>query len=273
MALARAGWLSRSTAILVAFAVSICSCSAQFPVDSNLEDEIGLSTSEVLRLRGYLAIDHIVPTQDGYALNLVEARSPLIDYDNNPDLVNKEPVLFIHGTLFNATCFINDTPKPASPKDYSCYNASQMSREDIEALYRGSPNAESLVLMLVDFGHRVFLMNRRNTLASLKAYATYYNKKDEGPLYEVVSAASSLFDPLGLLDPIRSYIEALAKTFDPIFWNFSLDEAAEYDLPAAVDFVLRRARRRTLAAVGWSAGGAIIEMGLVVNPELNQKSE
>lgn len=110
----------------------------------------------MLRLTGYLAKDCTVLTQDGYALNLVEGWNPLIDYDCT------EPVMFIYGTLSNAICFITDTPEPASPKDYSKHNASQM-----EKLYKDSPKSQSLVLVLLGLCHKVFLINRRITLASL----------------------------------------------------------------------------------------------------------
>lgn len=234
---------------------------------SNINDEIGLSTSEVLRLRGYTAIDHTVLTQDGYALNLVEAANPLINYTDNPDLTNKEAVLFIHGILFNANCYISDTPEPAGPKDFSRLNASQLSEQQIYDLYDGSPNVESLVFMLLDFGHRCFLANSRSTLASQKAYVDYYN------IPYLIDLFNNLTRTALPRNQFSDHLQMLALAVNARYWNFSLDEEAAYDLPAAVDQTLKLTNSRTLAVVGWSMGGAIIEMGLATQPMLNQQSK
>lgn len=269
-------WWHRLIWALVVLALA-SGCSAQSYLDSNIEDEIGLNTSQVLRLRGYLATDHTVLSQDGFAVNLVEAENPLVDY-SSPYVARKEPVLFIHGTLFNATCFITDTPAPASPKDFSRYNASRMSHAGLESLYAGNPNSLSLVLILLDFGHKVYLLNRRNTIASQRAYAMANNMTytENAPNNGSAAAAAALLDPAGLTDPnnaFTSYFASLAATVDSPRWNYSVDEAAQYDLPPVVDLILRLTGFRTLVAVGWSSGGQIIEMGLATQPDLNQKSK
>lgn len=277
---ARGGcWFYRSTEFLIA-CVIICTCSAHsYDRISNLEDLSDLSTSEVLRLRGYLAEDHTVCTQDGYALNLVEAYNPLINYTNNPALVNKEAVLFIHGTLFNATGFISHAPVSVEPKDFSRLNASKMSPDKLIELYDGSPNVESLVFMLLDFGHKIFLLNRRNTIASRQAYdqkhvvsADEDDQSDDGE--HVQTGARSLFD-LDYLpwNPFSAQVESFSSIEDESYWNFSLDEMAKYDLPDTIEYILRLIKRNSLAALGWSSGGAIIEMGLSTQPILNEKSK
>jgi pimeloyl-ACP methyl ester carboxylesterase len=62
-------------------------------------------------------------------------------------------------------------------------------------------------------------------------------------------------------------------TFNPDFWSFSLDEQAEFDLPAVVEFVLATTGKRRVHLVGLSCGGAIILLGLAAQPGLADKGE
>lgn len=270
--------LFRPIWVLVVFALT-SGCSAQSYLDSNIEDEIGLNTSQVLRQRGYVATEYNLPTQNGqFAVNVIVAENPLVDYSSSY-VAQKQPVVFWHGTLFNGTCFITDTPAPASPKDFSRFNASRMTDMGMRSLYAGIPNSLSLVLILLDFGHKVIVVNRRNVIASLKAYAMLNNKPyvDSPSVNGSAEAVAALLDPsTNLTDPnnaFLTYFQAVAATQDPSRWRYSTDEMARYDLPVVIDFTINITGFSTVITVGWSSGGQIILQGLSTQPELNKKSK
>ncbi|XP_039191868.1 lipase member M-like isoform X1 [Crotalus tigris] len=55
------------------------------------------------------------------------------------------------------------------------------------------------------------------------------------------------------------------------FWAFSFDEMAKYDLPAVVNFILRKTGQQQLYYVGYSQGAAIAFIAFSAMPELAQK--
>lgn len=60
---------------------------------------------------------------------------------------------------------------------------------------------------------------------------------------------------------------------NPCYWNFSLDEQALYDLPEAMNFILKKTGRSKMAVVGHSAGASMILMLLSDRPEEAKKCE
>ncbi|KAJ1944186.1 cholesterol esterase [Linderina macrospora] len=57
------------------------------------------------------------------------------------------------------------------------------------------------------------------------------------------------------------------------FWNFSIDEIANIDVPTTVDYILKETGAETLTYIGFSQGSAQMFMSLSRNKELNQKIE
>lgn len=58
---------------------------------------------------------------------------------------------------------------------------------------------------------------------------------------------------------------------DPRFWDFSHEDMAQYDIPAAVNYILKRTGRRTLAYIGHSRGTTVAFAALTIYPDLNRK--
>lgn len=67
--------------------------------DANSNDGFMGTTSDLIRLRGFEAIDHNVTTSDGYILNLVELLNPTIPNGYSAD---KRVMICIHGIRNNA---------------------------------------------------------------------------------------------------------------------------------------------------------------------------
>ncbi|KAJ1945985.1 cholesterol esterase [Linderina pennispora] len=57
------------------------------------------------------------------------------------------------------------------------------------------------------------------------------------------------------------------------FWNFSIDEIANVDVPTTVDYILKETGAKTLTYIGFSQGSAQMFMSLSRNKELNYKVE
>ena len=55
------------------------------------------------------------------------------------------------------------------------------------------------------------------------------------------------------------------------YWNFSLDEIINYDIPATVDYVLSATGQAKLTYIGFSQGTATMFAALAINPTLQSK--
>ncbi|XP_074153185.1 lipase member K-like isoform X1 [Sminthopsis crassicaudata] len=55
------------------------------------------------------------------------------------------------------------------------------------------------------------------------------------------------------------------------FWAFSFDEMAKYDLPATIDFIVKKTRQKELYYLGHSQGTTIAFISFSTNPKLAQR--
>jgi pimeloyl-ACP methyl ester carboxylesterase len=55
------------------------------------------------------------------------------------------------------------------------------------------------------------------------------------------------------------------------FWNFSVHELGIYDLPAKIDYILRKTKRKSLSYIGHSQAGTSLLIMLSMRPEYNRK--
>lgn len=58
---------------------------------------------------------------------------------------------------------------------------------------------------------------------------------------------------------------------DEEFWKFSFDEMAEFDLPACIDYILRKTSQKSLYYIGHSQGATIAFIAFSENKELSKK--
>lgn len=239
--------------------------------DKNAFDELGKTTAEIVKLRGFKAEDHEVTTTDGYILNLVKATNPLIN-GGKGGADGKPPVLFMHGYSNNANIWIVNSVD-AEPKDHSKQEVDKMCEEDLKKLAAGDKAFNSVAFTFLNFGHEVWLLNRRGTQQSQKHKDKSIEPKGAGGglLKGLTGGAKALAvlatDPSKLGEELKKIEESNSKKY----WDFSFDEEAKYDWPETIDYVLKESKASKLVLVGHSAGGALSISSQVEKPELADK--
>lgn len=243
-------------------------------------DQVRKSGTEIIRLRGYLAEEHLLITPDGYILTLVRATNPLIN-EGRSGLPNKDPILFVHGSFSAASIFVLNGIG-AQPKDYSHLDAGSMSQDELEDLLKDDPGAGALPLLAMNFGHEVWLLNKRGSEGSQRKIVRSGERVDvvdAGTFFPLTSSnTSGLTNSFQATNPISAFADAVknvstaaAKRAAANFWAFSLDEQIGIDFPMAVERVTNHTGRPKIAVVSHSAGGAITLAALAEKPELADK--
>lgn len=127
----------------------------------------GAPVSEIIRARGYLSEDHTIVTEDGYVLTMTRCMNPLIDRKRGRCL-GRRPFLFVHGTLIDASTFAMNSFDVEEAKDFSDVDVDSMSEKELIEKFNDEPSAKSLVFFALNFGHEVWLLNRRGSPLSQK---------------------------------------------------------------------------------------------------------
>lgn len=277
-------WSRCQTIALLAFTIQLAKASKDFiPAD-------GIpATSDLVKLRGFGAIDHYVTTNDGYILNLVEILNPTIP---NVYSESKDVILFAPGISNSANFFIVNSVG-ATPKNFAHLDAGSMSDDDMMKLFANDSTANSLPFLASNFGHRIFLLNRRGTSGSEghidpDKQPFYSHSMDKVVTKQVVGEGPERQGPAEhrqrrqVGNAIVNFFESLFNSDNknskhipnPRYWNFSLDEQMQYDIPAVIDYILDQTKKEKVAIVGHSTGSALTLMALSVYPDfLTDKSK
>lgn len=269
--------MKRNLLFLLFVVLKCCTTYTVCLDDRRGSDMIHASVADIIQSRGYIAEDHFVTTTDGYILNIVRARNPLVKYK-----VGRNPLLCIHGWTFSAKTFVVNSVN-TRPKDYSHINASKMGLKELDHLFRRDPAKNSLVFTALNFGHEVWLMNRRGSTPSLghldintQAYISPLNSlsglNPQQPVAPNIPQ-TNLTDFLLFVKNEQSDFTRLDGIINPKYWNFSLDEQAKYDLPETIDYILNVTKYERVSIVGHSAGAALALMMLSTKTEYASKGK
>lgn len=252
--------------------------------DGNSNDGFMGTSSDLIELRGFEAIDHYVTTTDGYILNLVELLNPTLP---NGYSESKDPILFIPGVRNNVNFFtINSIG--ARPENYADLNVNSMDDVELLELASSNPAANSLPFLASILGHSNWLLNRRGSSQS-QGHVGEDKQPYSNPIVTGYETIFGGFLPLngghrkrrqhgnlGVENPdsdARNFLQDLQNTLNPRYWNFSLDEQARYDVPEVIEYVLKETKKEKLAVVGHSTGSALVLMALTESPDLASKSK
>lgn len=265
-------------------------------------NEFTANLSQLVDLRGFKAYDHFVTTKDGYILNLVEVVNPAI-YNGTFKIRNnnKDPILFIHGSITNGKFFVINSIG-AVPKNFAHLDISSMNEEQIYKLLQEDQTASSLPLLASNFGHSVWILNRRGGYQSqghintkpflekpianiLTSFLSKSGIKTSEKFRQASNNHTVLYrrrrDNQSTLKLLRDIIfkhpkfnfNSIENQFNRKYWNFTLDDEAKFDIPAVIDHVLSETGKQKLSLVGHSAGSNLILMAQIIYPELEQKSK
>lgn len=245
-------------------------------------------TYKLVEKAGYKAEDYFVPTSDGYVINLVRIINPLIKkHKRKRD--HKKPIVFIHGLIENANCWLVMGVSEGQPHDWSHFDAANLSESQLKRLIGDDRTSRAFPFLLSNFGFDVWLMNRRNTLWSRDASPKYQLALKEAlaPTDRIKHSLESLFKLKKLLAAkkklsFRDIQQAISFNFmnevmednaKNKYYNFSYDEQAKFDLPCVFNFILDKTKHTKLNVLGHSAGGLLTLMLLASQPEWNSKSK
>ena len=302
--------LEKNISYLITLIICLLSIQQASSELDNDEDYLppGVTTAEILKLRGFVAEQHYVTTSDGYVLSLVKGTNPLLR--NSTIAARREPILFVHGVSSGGTLWIANSVS-ARPKDFTDIDVASSSLEQLIQQVGGDPSANAMPLLAMNFGYPIWILNRRGSLESLDKKTSggsdrMLTARDSGLtntaseiLPEIgrnrggsqanggrrASSSSSSGNSLGLvsykpltylvgvLTDFGSLAPLVGKSLDRNFWNYSFDEQAARDLPEVIDYVLNKSGRERLVLFSHSAGGAITLLALSSQPELTKKSK
>ncbi|XP_018305312.1 lipase 3 isoform X2 [Mycetomoellerius zeteki] len=202
------------------------------------QDEVHMTTPELIEAHGYVAETHQICTEDGYYLTvhrvLPNDRVPSVSL--NADIINTDAAVMNsedHNLSISAEnyqlseisgCYISSSRLPV------IINHGLVSSSADWVLL--GPH-KALAYVLCDNGYDVWLTNARGNTYS-KSHK-YYSIKDRD------------------------------------FWNFSWHEIGYYDLPATIDYILEKTGHSKLYYIGYSQGATTFYVMGSERPEYNAK--
>lgn len=235
---------------------------------------------EIMRQHEYKATEHIVTTHDGYRISLIRCTNPLIN-NGRKGLDEKEVVVIIHGTLANNNYIVVKSVN-ARPKDYRETDPSKMSVDELDKFLANDPARGNLCMLMLQFGHECWFVNKRGSPRS-RTRVNGHNpglEKTKGSISGLKSIVEHSFkelsspgaQPMAIFNSLTTQLyEQITKIANGDFWEYSLDEQAEYDVPQSIEYILKVTKRKTLAVIGHSTGGAITAMALANEPSIAAK--
>lgn len=244
-----------------------------------------LNTNNLVNRAGYESRTYHVPTQPGYYVNLIEIINPLIkrrEQESNTGPRIGHPVLFVHGLFASANYFVLMGAQGGEPSNWSEHQPATMSESQLQALIGHDIAARSLAFLLSNFGYSVWLMNGRSTKMSIAGNPHYNELTDDleqsnqwsswlWDLNRSINLQSNKSSIEEMNDELKKRIGDLKNESSP-YWSFSYDEQAQFDIPAAIEFVLEKTGQSKVSLIGQSAGSLLIALTNLQRPDLHPKS-
>ncbi|KAH0955978.1 hypothetical protein HN011_008776 [Eciton burchellii] len=196
------------------------------------QDEVHMTTPELIEAHGYKAEIHEIWTEDGYGLNVHRVLPPndrvscVPNVDSSINASNDNSIEY-HNSLNSSKASSCTGASPRLPvllcHGFICSSADWVLLGPQEAL----------AYVLCNSGYDVWLANcRGNTYSKQHKYYTIKDKE---------------------------------------FWNFSWHEIGYYDLPAMIDYILEKTGYSELYYIGYSQGTTVFFVMGSEKPEYNAK--
>ena len=194
--------------IVTSSLIKLVNCSNLDDIDKS--DDI----SQIIEARGFICETHYITTGDGYILGNYRIVNPLVSQSTSTFSGQKlKPIVMQSGLLGSAVDFIINSPRGfVNSSILKSYNSLDSIDFDLDG--------RNLGFILANLGYDVWLTNPRG------------NK---------YSSNHTTLDPRkGKIIKIRNNLKTINYDYLDMkqFWSFSLDEMANIDLPAIIDYVL-----------------------------------
>lgn len=179
------------------------------PQNPRIDDDLPyysptITAAELIRARGYHVEKYYLITPDDYQLELVHGTNPLA---NNSDAhVRRLPILFIHGVQQTGVSWLLSSAR-VEPRLYDQeHEPGSMDVEQLYELVKDDPARRSLPFLAMNFGHDVWILERRGFMAGSRRKVG----RRERTLVDAVIEMSSTylgggFSPHFDLNPGRPY--------------------------------------------------------------------
>lgn len=189
-------------------------------VEPDEDEDACRNISQLIRSRGFGVEEHEVTTEDGYILGIQRVINPLVDPAYRPKM---KPILLMHGVFSTSDNWVFQSlyarPTPWPPGPGQ-QQTPAAGKVKLSMAESDRRHPRSLAFYLANHGYDVWLGNFRGNFYCLK-----HNE---------------------------------LSVVDPQFWDFSLDEQVDYDLPAMIRYIQQITGHKKMGFVGWSQGATIM---------------
>lgn len=221
-------------------------------------EEFGKDTQGIIVRRKFETKTYLVRS-DGHDLELIRIVNPAIEGPK------RRPTLFVHGWAASSGIFVANSAD-VRPRDYSNIDIRHTSLDNLIRLLANEPAKDCLAFLMSCFGRDVWLLNRRPVSDSIRLNLT---NPFLYPSDWTFQSLSQLAEYLTMLT--QDLISSFGDNIKADFWDYSLDEQAEHDLPRVIDFIIEKTKATRVSLVTHSAGSAIALMMLTSRPEYADK--
>uniref|UniRef100_A0A6G1SDP3 Gastric triacylglycerol lipase n=1 Tax=Aceria tosichella TaxID=561515 RepID=A0A6G1SDP3_9ACAR len=227
----------------------------------NIVPDAYLDPPEFIRSRGFIPEIHYVTTQDNYIITLHRIINPLVPNGLRSRL---KPVLLQHGLFTSSFNFIINSDRNNERPRFDVRDLTRTQRLDTYHPPESVFSWQRIVEMISD----LTLAKLGLTQASGRLRAPQLS---DAMGFELANQGYDVW-----MGNSRGSTYSLNHTHydyqtDWRYWDFSFHEIGLYDLPACIDYILARRKRRSLAYVGHSQGNLAMFILQSFQPEWANK--
>lgn len=213
----------------------------EFALHDESNEGIGKFTmQEIIARSGYKYENHRVLSDDGYITQITRIINPLVD----PSQLKQPPVMLMHGGTIDPTVYVWASAIQHHPEPYPRTESS------------GPMTSwnRSIAFMLANNGYDVWLIGTRGSDSQNQDHVEYKGPKS--------------IDFSG-----QTKIELLPQAFLEAqkYWDFSMDEVIEFEIPRQIDKVLELTGARNVSILVISLSSMTVPPMVAKYPEVADK--
>ncbi|CAG2165664.1 unnamed protein product [Oppiella nova] len=250
-------------------------------------EDIDRDTAQIIESRGFKAENHRITTGDGYILTVTRIINPHVT-----DRSKLRPILLQHGYQCNANLWIINSMGELTDdgkwvEDNNDGPAQIIESRGFKAENHRITTGDGYILtvtriinphvtdrsklrpILLQHGYQcnanLWIIN---SMGELTDDGKWVEDNNDGPVGNTLGFVLAVNGYDVWLANMRGNMYSLHHTryrsYDPIFWRFSIDEMIDYDLPAMISYIQKETQKEQLSYIGHSQG-TIMMFGLLAS--------